>query len=319
MPGFGADAFTDPDDYEASFGDARVELVVTGRGQFRAAVSRAQFSQLHLTRSKEDLASIAYIALRPDLVFVAFPTSFDPPPVWGGRQLQPGEIVFHGLGDRMHQRTAGSSRKGLIGLNLGDLAEWSRVLAEDEIVAPPFAQILRPSRSNASHLCYLHASACGLVESSPETIAHPEIARALEQELIRTLIACLRPDDAHPAQLFRERGRAVMNRLEDVIAAEPDRPFRVPELCSAIGVSERTLRLCCAEFLGMSPSRYLRLRRLKMARTELRRSNSAKTSVAAVARRSGFAEPGRFASFYRAVYGEAPSATLRHRRPGLPR
>jgi hypothetical protein len=65
MPGVGADAFTDPDEYEASFRDVRVELVVTGRGQFRAAVSRAHFSQLHLTRSKEDLASIAYVALNP--------------------------------------------------------------------------------------------------------------------------------------------------------------------------------------------------------------------------------------------------------------
>lgn len=236
MPGDGADAFTDPGEYEASFGDVRVELVVTGCGQFRAAVSHAQLSQLHLTRSKEDLASIAYVALRPDLVFVSFPTSFDPPPVWGGRELQPGDIVFHGLGDRMHQRTAGPSRKGLIALKPEDLAEWSRVLVEEEIAAPIVPRILRPSRLSASRLFHLHASACGLVETSPQTIAHPEIARALEQELIRTLIACLRPDDGPPAGLFRESGRAVMNRFEDELEAHPGQPLHVPELCGAIGV-----------------------------------------------------------------------------------
>ncbi len=314
MPGDGAYTFTDPDEYEAGFRDARVELVVTGRGQFRAAVTRAEFSQLHLSQSQEDLASIAYVALRPDLVFVAFPTRFDPPPVWGGRKLEPGEIVFHGLGDHLHQRTAGSSRKGLIALTPERLAHWSRILTENELVAPPFARIVRPSRSCASHLLYLHASACRLVESSPQTIAHPEIARALEQELIHARIACLRPDDRPPPRLFRERGRAVMNRFEGVIAACGDRPLHAPELCGTIGVSERTLRLCCAEFLGVSPSRYLRIRRLKMVRTELRKTDSAMTSVAAVVRRHGFGEPGRFASLYRSVYGETPSATLRLRR-----
>jgi AraC-like DNA-binding protein len=318
VPGDGAYAFTDPDEYEASVRDARIELVVTGRGQFRATLTRAEFSQLHLSRSREVLASITYVALKPDLVFVAFPTRFDPPPIWGGRQLQPGEIVFHGLGDRMHQRTAGSSCKGLIALKPEDLAQWSRVLAEDEIATPTIARIVRPSRSSASRLLYLHASACGLVESSPAAIAHPEIGRALEQELIRTLIACLRPDDRPPARLFRERGRAVMSRFEDVIAAHRDRPLHMPELCRAIAVSERTLRHYCAEFLGVSPSRYLRLQRLKMVRTELQKADSATTSVAAVVRRHGFGEPGRFASLYRSVYGETPSATLRLRRRESP-
>ena len=64
----------------------------------------------------------------------------------------------------------------------------------------------------------------------------------------------------------------------------------------------------------MSPGRYLRLRQLRLARAALRRPDCAAT-VAEVARRYGFGEPGRFASLYRAVYGEAPSATLRPRRP----
>jgi AraC-like DNA-binding protein len=85
----------------------------------------------------------------------------------------------------------------------------------------------------------------------------------------------------------------------------------MPELCVEIGVPERTLRLCCAEFLGMSPSRYLRLRRLNMVRTELRRADPATARVAEIARRYQFSELGRFAATYRAVFGEMPSDTLR--------
>lgn len=41
-----------------------------------------------------------------------------------------------------------------------------------------------------------------------------------------------------------------MNRFEEALAAHRGRPLHMPELCAAIDVSERTLRLCCAEFLG---------------------------------------------------------------------
>ena len=69
----------------------------------------------------------------------------------------------------------------------------------------------------------------------------------------------------------------------------------MPALCSAVGVPERTLRVCCTEFLGMSPTRYLLLRRLNMARSALRRANPANASVAEIARTYQFHEPGRFA------------------------
>ena len=90
----------------------------------------------------------------------------------------------------------------------------------------------------------------------------------------------------------------------------------MPELCALVAVSDRTLRLCCAEFLDMSPTQYLLLRRLKEVRRELRDANPKRVSVAEVARRFGFAEPGRFAASYRATFGEAPSATLQ-RIPGM--
>jgi len=101
-----------------------------------------------------------------------------------------------------------------------------------------------------------------------------------------------------------------MIRFEDVLAAHPDRQLQMPELCAAIGVPERTLRMCCAEFLQMSPSCYARLRRLNLVRAALRRADLATEKVATIARRYGFSELGRFAAAYRTVFEEAPSATL---------
>jgi AraC-like DNA-binding protein len=77
-----------------------------------------------------------------------------------------------------------------------------------------------------------------------------------------------------------------MVRFEEVLAEHRNRQLHSPELCALIGVSERTLRSCCAEFLGISPSRYMLLRRLQAARIALRdadpaTANSLKSPVAA--------------------------------------
>ena len=84
----------------------------------------------------------------------------------------------------------------------------------------------------------------------------------------------------------------------------------MPELCTAIDVSERILRSCCTEFLGISPSRYLRLKRLRLVHFALRGSGSAPANVAEVARRYGLSDRGRFADAYQATFGETPSTTL---------
>ena len=102
-----------------------------------------------------------------------------------------------------------------------------------------------------------------------------------------------------------------MVQFEDALAANSDPHLSLPELCSAIGVPERTLRACCSEFLGMSPTRYHLLRRLNLARSALRRANPETTSVAEIARNHQFLELGRFAVAYRTVFGEMPSFTLR--------
>jgi transcriptional regulator GlxA family with amidase domain len=89
--------------------------------------------------------------------------------------------------------------------------------------------------------------------------------------------------------------------------------LNIPALCSAIGVPERTLRVCCTEFLDMSPARYLLLRRLNMVRSALRRADPETESVAEIARSCQFQEPGRFAVTYRTIFGEMPSSTLRRK------
>jgi AraC-like DNA-binding protein len=102
----------------------------------------------------------------------------------------------------------------------------------------------------------------------------------------------------------------IMRRFRRVVEENPAEPLYIPEICKEVGVSERTLRMCCQEHLGMGPKRYLLMRRMHLARRALRQAALDATSVTAIAMRYGFWQLGRFAIEYQSLFGESPSATL---------
>jgi transcriptional regulator GlxA family with amidase domain len=101
-----------------------------------------------------------------------------------------------------------------------------------------------------------------------------------------------------------------MVRFEEVLAEHLSRPLQMPELCQLIAVSDRTLRSCCGEFIGMTPARYVLVRRLEAVHRALRNADPDKANVTEVAHGFGFTQPGRFVGTYRATFGEIPSTTL---------
>ena len=66
----------------------------------------------------------------------------------------------------------------------------------------------------------------------------------------------------------------IMRRFRRAVEENPDQALYIPELCKAIGVADRTLRVCCQEQLGMSPKRYLLLRRMHLAAASAAREHT---------------------------------------------
>lgn len=100
--------------------------------------------------------------------------------------------------------------------------------------------------------------------------------------------------------------------LRRFIEGHGDRLIRQGELRRALGVGDRTLRRLFAATYGVSPSRFLRVRRMELARKSLLRGRDARVTDAGL--RYGFYDLGRFASEYRRLFDELPSETLRRRR-----
>jgi transcriptional regulator GlxA family with amidase domain len=197
-----------------------------------------------------------------------------------------------------------------------DLAAYGRALVGRELNAPPATRVVRPSPAAMARLVKLHTAAAGLATDAPDILAHPEVARATEQELVRALVTCL--TEGEPVAAVRAGQRPVMQLFQQALEAHAGETLYLSELCAEIGVSDRNLRLLCRDHLGMSPHRYLWLRRMNMARRALARADAAQSTVTAIAMDHGFDEMGRFSVQYRRLFGESPSATLR-RTPDEPR
>lgn len=85
----------------------------------------------------------------------------------------------------------------------------------------------------------------------------------------------------------------------------------ISELTTALRVPRRSLQRAFDEVLGISPIRYLRHRRICEARILLRERTNPDLTVADIAFRQGFSDLGRFSGYYRALFGENPSETVR--------
>jgi AraC-like DNA-binding protein len=70
------------------------------------------------------------------------------------------------------------------------------------------------------------------------------------------MVGCLGNDEAGEDSVAQRQHELIMRRFRRVVEENPGQPLYDAELCKAIGVSERTLRVCCQEQLGVGPKRY---------------------------------------------------------------
>jgi transcriptional regulator GlxA family with amidase domain len=149
-----------------------------------------------------------------------------------------------------------------------------------------------------------------MAKTMPDLFAEAEVVRAIEQQLIYTLVKCLTEGTVSTVTTGTLRHDLIVARFEEFLEANANTPLYLAEVCAAIGAAERTLRIACEEHLGMGPIRYLTLRRMHLVRRALLRADSS-TTVTRIATDHGFWELGRFAVAYRELFGEAPSVTLK--------
>jgi AraC-like DNA-binding protein len=123
--------------------------------------------------------------------------------------------------------------------------------------------------------------------------------------------ACYAVANSERSDLFVSSPKRLVRKAQEYLDDSGDAPIHISELLSTLCVSRRTLHRAFDEVLGIPPMKYLRHKRLCETRLRLSREAATGITVAEVAFQHGFSDFGRFSGYYRELFGENPSDTLR--------
>ena len=150
------------------------------------------------------------------------------------------------------------------------------------------------------------------LQQPDSALRQPMIADPYLDALVRNLL--LATDHPYRGMLAAEtndRLPQTMRTAIEIIEAEAHLPLTVSALASRCEVSARNLQQAFQRHMAVSPMAYLRQVRLRRAHRDLLYADPPAETVASVASRWGFTNPGRFAAAHADRYGESPATTLR--------
>src|SRR5262245_45874813 len=172
--------FADPHPYQVAIRAANVELIPTTRGDFRAGLMQIDLNRVWMQCGNESLPAISHGLCTPERAPIEFLVGADQPAFQhNGIDVSPGEIVFNDRG-LVHRRCFTPHYWGTMSLTPADLAAAGRALAGRELMVPSVTRIFRPAPRLMTDLMTLYEGTVQLAKTSPEKLAHPEVARSLE-------------------------------------------------------------------------------------------------------------------------------------------
>jgi AraC-like DNA-binding protein len=285
-------------------------LTITGRGDFTAELTRIEFHHLWMQRSRESLPRCWGVEMSPTRTGICFPTAPGPAISWRGVELAADEVLPLSASAYGQHMLSGRTDWGSMSLLNEQLASASLAIAGRDLTPRDNAAGIGVPAPAMARLRRLHAAVIQVAETAPEIIECPDVERGLEQTVVKAMIACLDTSDVREDTANIRRDAAIIRRFCKVAEARANEALYLSEVCGSIGVNARTLSICCQEHFGVSPRRFLVLRRLHLAQRALHAANPVTGRVTEIATRYGFWELGRFSAYYKGVFGESPSTTL---------
>ena len=139
----------------------------------------------------------------------------------------------------------------------------------------------------------------------------PRLGRHLEGLVMGGLL--LGQPHSHRDDLLHDRPVKLVGairRAVELLEERPSEPWTAVRLAIEVHLSVRALQEGFRRDLDTTPMTYLREVRLRRAHEALQEADPSTTTVGAIAVGFGILHMGRFATAYRAAFGEPPSATL---------
>ncbi len=279
------------------------KLLVTERGRFEARSTLIDIGGLYAQRGWERLARIAHVGTARSGIL--FHTAPGPSMFWDGAEIRQDQVALVRSGLGHVSRLTGPTSWGAMTLSDEDMDAVSAIGPGPNGIPEGGSLVVTPPPAALARLRMLHACA-GQVAGTSEVFA-----LWLEDALTAAMAEVIGIHALHTDSMARQHHQMIIRRFQELLESQPAGPFHMQQISDSIGVSSRTLRMASQTQLGVSPTQYLLLRRMGMARQALRQADPGVTRVTDVATEFGFLELGRFAVKYREIFGETPSSTLK--------
>lgn len=234
-----------------------------------------------------------------------------------GRDTPPRAVGLYGGGAELIRSNLRDSSHAVLVLPM-DSAEPLLCPPSSSPLLRPGAQALLKAGAQAwDQAVGVMQSAAAAAARTPRTFDTKQPREALRDALLqamRDLIAGAGGAGPSGGRYRPRTWRRIVLGADEYLRANVARPIYTEELCAALGISASSLTDAYHATFGLSPHRFLKLRRLIMVRSLLRSLEGPARPVQSVALAHGFWHLGQFAIDYRAMYGEMPSETLAHAR-----
>jgi AraC-like DNA-binding protein len=306
--------FQDFEDMEAAIRHADARLYQRGAGRLRGGMLSVRLPHATLQCGWQQVGHVSYAALDPGMCGLLLALQSDGESNCNGHAIHDGGIVLYGPSAEHFAFTTAGAKWATFILPVEELSKTAAALAgwePDQF--PKTCRLVQPDRTALRALHDTLLCALSVAESSPEVLQEAAARSGMEHSILTgfmNAMACSEAAGPWTDRAALSHSRAVA-RAQEFCQGRWDTPIYIADLCAASGVSERTLRNAFLNIYGISPNRYLKMRRLDQVRRTLKRADPDAVTVGRIATQFGFWDMSRFAVDYKALFGESPSRTLR--------
>ena len=144
---------------------------------------------------------------------------------------------------------------------------------------------------------------------NPTWLQQPHIEQLISDDFVPLLISQI-PIKLNSKSFVKPSRRAkLIIQAEKQILNSLEKPLTLKQLAENLGSSSSALSYGFKDLFGMSPMRYIKVRRLNAVRQHLKVRDRKRITIARVANQFGFWSLGHFIRDYQAMCGELPSQT----------
>ena len=303
--------FDEPEELKAAEPNLYCQAIPMGRGPFEVTATTVHMGGVTLAMGRAS-PCLGFLRTAADCAVLQLPLGKGEGLVLNAVACRPGVVGAYAGGAELLWAISRRSSFAALVLPFGAMEELLEPPAGSKLLQRGSCALLQTRPASWSRAERLVRAARATAAATPGTFEAEQPRQALRDDLLKAAHDLVSPEpdaEVRTPRATQARRRMVV-KADEYLRAHLHRPIYTEELCEALAVSASGLAGAFRAVFGVSPHRFLKLRRLSMVRAALRSREGPPLLVKSVALSHGFWHLGQFAQDYRETFGETPSETL---------